>query len=58
MSMSYDPKVYELVESFLSDTPGKNTEQNRQILAQHIQDELEDWVMFMLLPNNRDEESV
>jgi hypothetical protein len=48
--MSYDPRVYELVELFLSDVPEKNTEKNRHALAQHIQTELEDWIMFMLLP--------
>ena len=49
--MSYDPKVYQLVEHFLSAVPEKNTARNRQLLAQHIQDEIEDWVMFMLLPD-------
>ena len=48
--MSYDPKVYQLVEHFLSGVP-ENTERNRQLLAQHIQDELEDWTLFMLLPD-------
>jgi hypothetical protein len=48
--MSYDVRVYELVEHFLSGVPEKNTERNRRLLAQHIQDELEDWVLFMLLP--------
>ena len=49
--MSYDPQVYQLVEQFLEATPEKNTERNRRLLAQHIQDELEDWTLFMLLPN-------
>jgi hypothetical protein len=51
--MSYDVRVYELVEHFLSGVPEKNTERNRRLLAQHIQDELEDWSLFMLLPDVR-----
>ena len=43
--MSYDVRVYELVEHFLSGVPEKNTERNRRLLAQHIQDELEDWTL-------------
>ena len=39
--MNYNPKVYELVEHFLKSMPEKNTERNRHLLAQHIQDELE-----------------
>ena len=46
--MSYDVRVYELVEHFLSAVPEKNTERNRHLLAQ--QAELEDWTLFMLLP--------
>ena len=53
--MNYDPKVYELVEYFLKATPDKNTERNRQLLARHIQDELEDWTLFMLLPGDKEE---
>jgi hypothetical protein len=53
--MNYDPKVYELVEYFLKATPEKNTERNRQVLARHIQDELEDWTLFMLLPGDKEE---
>ena len=49
--MSYDARVYKLVEHFLSGVPEKNTERNRQLLAQHIQDELEDWIILMLLPD-------
>ena len=49
--MSYDERVYQLVEHFLSGTPEKNTAKNRHLLAQHIQDELEDWILFMLLPD-------
>ena len=50
--MSYDVRVYELVEHFLSGVPGKNTERNRHLLAQHIQAEIEDWILFMLLPED------
>ena len=53
--MNYDPKVYELVKHFLDATPEKDTERNRHLLAQHIQDELEDWILFMLLPENKEE---
>jgi hypothetical protein len=53
--MSYDTRVYQLVEHFLEATPEKNSKRNRQLLAQHIQDELEDWILFMLLPGDREE---
>ena len=53
--MSYDVRVYELVEHFLSGVPEKNTERNRRLLARHIQDEIEDWILFMLLPERREE---
>jgi hypothetical protein len=53
--MSYDPKVYELVKHFLEAVLEKNTERNRQLLAQHIQDEMEDWILFMLLPGDKEE---
>ena len=56
--MSYDVRVYELVEHFLSGVPEKNTERNRHLLAQHIQDELEDWTLFMLLPEHREDATV
>ncbi|MGC2318536.1 MAG: hypothetical protein WA615_18910 [Bradyrhizobium sp.] len=49
--MSYDARVYELVEHFLSRVPEKNTERNRRLLARHIQDEIEDWILLMLLPD-------
>ena len=44
-----------LVAYFLESTPKKNTERNRQLLAQHIQDEIEDWILFMLLPGDKEE---
>ena len=50
--MSYDMRVYKLVELFLSEVPEKNTAKNRHLLAQHIQDEIEDWTLFMLLPDS------
>ena len=53
--MSYDMRVYKLVELFLSEVPEKNTEKNRHLLAQHLQDELEDWILFMLLPDRRED---
>ena len=53
--MSYDPKVHELVKHFLEAVPEKNTKRNRQLLAQHLQDELEDWILFMLLPGDKEE---
>ena len=40
---------------FLSEVPEKNTEKNRHLLAQHLQDELEDWILFMLLPDRRED---
>ena len=52
--MNYTPKVYELVKHFLEAVP-ENTERNRQLLAQHLQDELEDWILFMLLPGDKEE---
>ena len=53
--MSYDMRVYKLVELFLSEVPEKNTAKNRHLLAQHLQDELEDWTTFMLLPDRRED---
>jgi hypothetical protein len=53
--MSYDMRVYKLVELFLSEVPEKNTAKNRHLLAQHLQDELEDWILFMLLPDRRED---
>jgi hypothetical protein len=35
--------------------PEKNSERNRHLLARHIQDELEDWILLMLLPENKEE---
>ena len=51
--MSFDPAVYDLCVTFLLDTPEKDNERNRDLLAQHIQDEIEDFIAFMLLPNGR-----
>jgi hypothetical protein len=38
--MSYDPRCYDLAVLFLSDSPEKDTEANRDELAQHIQTEI------------------
>jgi hypothetical protein len=48
--MSYDPKCYELAAAFLADWPKKNTEENRDKLAQHIQTEIESEIEFILEP--------
>lgn len=48
--MSYDPKCYELAAAFLADWPEKNTEENRDKLAQHIQTEIESEIEFTLEP--------
>jgi hypothetical protein len=46
--MSYDPRVYDLVELFLSDEVATiNTEDNRRALAQHLQDELESFIAYL-----------
>jgi hypothetical protein len=39
----YDQKCYDLAESFLSDEPQLNTEENRKALAQDIQAAIEDF---------------
>lgn len=41
--MSYDQKCYDLAEVFLSDYPEKNTPENRNQLAQDIQQAIEDF---------------
>ena len=48
--MSYDPRCYNLAVLFLSDSPEKDTEANRDKLAQHIQTEIEGWIEFILKP--------
>ena len=46
--MSYDSRVYDLAELFLSDETAKiNTEDNRKALDQHIQDELELFIAYL-----------
>jgi len=50
--MGYDSRCYDLAAVFLSDNPEKNTEANRAELAQHIQDEIEGWIEFILQPSN------
>lgn len=48
--MGYDSRCYDLAALFLSDNPDKNTEANRDELAQHIQDEIESWIEYILKP--------
>lgn len=48
--MSYDPRCYDLAVLFLSDSPEKDTEANRDKLAQHIQTEIESEIEFILEP--------
>lgn len=54
--MGYDSRCYDLAAVFLSDSPEKNTEANRDELAQHIQDEIEGWIEFILKPAGQIEE--
>ena len=54
--MSYDSRVYDLAELFLSDETAKiNTEDNRKALAQHLQVELENFIAYLRpdVPVNR-----
>lgn len=39
----FDPKCYELAEYFLQDNPARNTHENRNVLAQYIQDATEEF---------------
>lgn len=48
--MSYDPACYNLAVIFLSDSPEKDSEANRDELAQHIQTEIEGWIEYILKP--------
>jgi len=48
--MGYDSRCYDLAAVFLSDEPEKNTEANRDELAQHIQYEIEGWIEYILKP--------
>jgi Mn-dependent DtxR family transcriptional regulator len=47
--MSYDPKCYDLAESFLQDHPGYPKEAADD-LAQAIQDAIEEWFEDRLIP--------
>jgi hypothetical protein len=49
-TVSYAPECYDLAALFLSDWPEKNTEENRDKLAQHIQTEIESEIEFILEP--------
>jgi hypothetical protein len=47
-SYELNPRVYDLAELFLSDEVGTiNTEDNRRALAQHLQDELENFIAYL-----------
>lgn len=48
--MGYDSRCYDLAAAFLVDWPEKNTEENRDKLAQHIQTEIESEIEFILEP--------
>lgn len=48
--MGYDSRCYDLAVVFLSDSPEKDTEANRQYLAQHIQEEIEGTIEYILKP--------
>lgn len=48
--MSYGSRCYDLAVIFLSDSPEKNTEANRDELAQAVQTTLEDWIEYILKP--------
>ena len=47
-AMSYDPRCYDLATLFLSDSPDLDTEANRAYLAQHIRDEIEGTIKYVL----------
>ena len=50
--MSYDMRVYKLVEHVsLPKCRKRIPSENRRLLARHIQDEIEDWILLMLLPD-------
>ena len=46
--MSYDIKCYTLAREFLEYHPSKDSEQNREILAQNIQTEIEETIEYEL----------
>lgn len=48
--MAYDTKCYDLAVAFLADRSDKDNEANRDDLAQHIQNEIEDWIEYILKP--------
>lgn len=48
--MGYDSRCYDLATVFLAEYPEKNTEENRDKLAQHIQTEIESEIEFILEP--------
>jgi len=44
--ISYDQSSYDLAERFLEDEPELNTEENRNELAQLIQNTIEDFIVY------------
>lgn len=44
---TYDPRCYELAESFLADVPRFNNETFKKLLALEIQQVIEDEISFM-----------
>jgi hypothetical protein len=55
--MSYDLKCYQLSEAFLSDHPEIDTPNNRDSLAQQIQDVIEEFIDMETLDNDAKEHS-
>ena len=55
MTKTYDPACYDLAAAFLSDHPEKNTEENCDKLAAHIQSEIESEIEFVLKPRTPQE---
>lgn len=47
MAKTFDPKCYELASAFLVDEPDLNTEPARIVLAQEIQQCIEDEIRFI-----------
>ena len=44
MAKTFDPQCWELADYFMSDSPKKFTLQDRNDLAAHIQQCIEDWL--------------
>ena len=50
--MDYDTRSYELAKYFLSDEPNA-TEHDAEVLAQHIQTTIEDWLIYDFTDRHR-----